>query len=692
MPTAKEDFVDLLEERRKDWDILWVSRSMKILPPHQCPTELVYTRKQAIEAVLVNPRVVYAIQKLADARNVPASAVVAEAQDILQEMASKSHLPTVRWMGLLITKVIKRILMSIRINESLLFRIKDQMCLSQVQYIYAPTHRSYLDFILLSYILFSYDMALPNIASGMDFYKMKIVGELLRQTGAFYMRRSFALDPLYKEIFRAYVSSLVEHSDRALEFFIEGTRSRSQKTLPPKFGLLATVLESLLRSEVPDIQFIPISISYDKPLEELLFVYELLGVPKPAESTTGLFRSLSILREPFAHGHVYVKIAPPISARDYVDMSIRQASALTLHSKLPVHIAKKCAYDIIDCHKKNTVLTPFNLIALLFNENIHSQERKSYTLDKLFDDYRWIKSIFIGTFNAIVHPAASNIISTTDKEDVKQEILESLKTHRNLIEIDSLQNLRLRKRHIGVSQIKSVKGHLLSEETLKIAVPSINLMIYVNPVFAYLSKLCIAALCTNTSSDDVALKRYSMLRLLLSAEFALPTDVSEIELIKEFQETTELLNNSYINDSNESQFDNNNKLHSILTNLLIPYIGSLFVMCNTLLQWPSSIECVEKNIITECQRGIEASFYQPLGFIKNPYSLSLDTCGSILSSLILVGNVNRDQNKLCKPNRMSLEELIVDLYDIMKRHSNGSYFDISSSFVLADIPNLQAKL
>lgn len=168
------------------------------------------------------------------------------------------------------------------------------------------------------------------------------------------------------------------------------------------------VLDSLFRSEVPDIQFIPISISYDKPLEELLFVYEMLGVPKPAESTTGLFRSLSILREPFAHGHVYVKIAPPISARDYVDMSTRQASALSPLSKLPVNVAKKCAYAIIDCHKKNTVLTSFNLIALLYNEYIHSHPGKSYSLDELFDDYRWVKRIFIEKFNATVHPTAAS--------------------------------------------------------------------------------------------------------------------------------------------------------------------------------------------------------------------------------------------------------------------------------------------
>ena len=128
--------------------------------------------------------------------------------------------------------------MSIKLNENLLCNIKDQMRLNLTQFVYVPTHRSYLDFILLSYVLFSYDMAIPNIASGMDFYHMKVVGEMLRNLGAFYMRRSFLNDNFYKELFKAYISKLVEHSDRAIEFFIEGTRSRTQKTLPPKYGNL----------------------------------------------------------------------------------------------------------------------------------------------------------------------------------------------------------------------------------------------------------------------------------------------------------------------------------------------------------------------------------------------------------------------------------------------------------------------
>lgn len=124
----------------------------------------------------------------------------------------------------------------IYINEIMLCDVKMKMQISQVQYIYVPSHRSYLDFILLSYILFSYNMALPNIAAGMDFYNMKIVGELLRKTGAFYMRRSFSNDILYKQIFRSYINTIVSHSDRAIEFFVEGTRSRNQKSTMPKYG------------------------------------------------------------------------------------------------------------------------------------------------------------------------------------------------------------------------------------------------------------------------------------------------------------------------------------------------------------------------------------------------------------------------------------------------------------------------
>ncbi|XP_014205298.1 dihydroxyacetone phosphate acyltransferase [Copidosoma floridanum] len=689
MEARAEEFVDFLAERRKDSDIMWVSRFTKPLPAHKLAPELVYNRKRAIEAVLADYKIKALIQSQAAARNVPSSTVVSEAKSMLEEMASKSHLPTVRWIGLVVTKVLKRILISIRINDSILHSLKNQMSFSSVQYVYLPTHRSYLDFILLSYILFSYDMALPNIASGMDFYKMKFVGELLRHTGAFYLKRSFSSDPLYKEVFRTYVNSLVSNSDRAIEFFIEGTRSRSQKTLPPKFGLLSIILENLLKSTVYDLQLIPISISYDKPLEELLFVYELLGIPKPPESTSGLFSSLSKLLDSSTHGHVYVKIAPPISGRDFINMKMRRQSALSPNSRVPSHVTKQVAYAVIDRHKRNTVLTPFNLISLLFNERMYSYPKEPYLFDDLLQDYSWIKNFFVKKIKAIVNPPALNVEKNDMEVDAdRNEVLESLETHKDLIEVDAQNNLKLKNNPANFSQVQGFKGHALSDKTLRIAVPVINLMIYVNPVFAYLSLPALAALCINLSPKETAIKRYMSLRSLFTSEFALPANMSEPELIKEWEEITGFLTDR----SSEYSLVNNKELHSLLCNLLTPFIVSLHVACKTILEWKDPLQCQEKNIIKECQRFVEESLYQDVVPIKHPYSLTLDVYVSLLSSLVACEYVTLDEQGFYKPNRINMETLVLELDNILNSCSSVSYLDNHSLFIPKDMPNLLAKL
>lgn len=49
--------------------------------------------------------------------------------------------------------------------------------------------------------------------------------------------------------------------------------------------MLSASLEPYFKAHIPDIMVFPVSISYDKVLEETLYAYELLGVPKPKEST-----------------------------------------------------------------------------------------------------------------------------------------------------------------------------------------------------------------------------------------------------------------------------------------------------------------------------------------------------------------------------------------------------------------------
>lgn len=167
---------------------------------------------------------------------------------------------------------------------------------------------------------------------------------------------------------------------------------------------MAIILEALFQSDVPDIHFIPISINYDRPLEELLFAYELMGVPKPAETTTGLLKSLSILRKSGAHGSIYFNIGSPISAREYMDIATRRKSALSPNEKLPTAVVKRLAHSIVDSHKKNTILTSFNLIAVLFNEKMYTHSGDVYTLEDLVEDYQWLQNSLGQVFNAAVCP------------------------------------------------------------------------------------------------------------------------------------------------------------------------------------------------------------------------------------------------------------------------------------------------
>lgn len=50
-------------------------------------------------------------------------------------------------------------------------------------------------------------------------------------------------------------------------------------------GLLKIAVELYKSGAVPDVTLVPISISYDRVMEDVLMAYEVLGKPKPKEST-----------------------------------------------------------------------------------------------------------------------------------------------------------------------------------------------------------------------------------------------------------------------------------------------------------------------------------------------------------------------------------------------------------------------
>ncbi|XP_012228232.1 dihydroxyacetone phosphate acyltransferase [Linepithema humile] len=688
------EFVDLLEERRKDCDFIWVTRSMDPLLPHMLPPEAVYNRNKIIESVLLDTQVRFAIDTIAKTTGVRVKDIEDNARAMINEMASKADLATVRWLGIFITKAMKRMFSRIYINEITLSNLKKETQISQIQYIYVPSHRSYLDFILLSYILFSYDMALPNIAAGMDFYNMRIVGELLRKTGAFYIRRSFSNDLLYKQVFRSYINTIVSHSDRAIEFFIEGTRSRSQKSTVPKYGLLSIILESLLQGDVPDIHFVPMSISYERPPEELLFVYEILGIPKPKESTAGLFRSLSILQKPFSHGCIFFNIGKPISACQHIDTAYRKRKILHPSFKVPSSVVENVAYLIIESHKKNTVLMPINVIALLLNERIQIKPKEPYTFDSLIKDYQWLKSFFIKSMKTLMHEAEIN-----NKDKIKQEILKSLKPHDELIVFDSSDTLKIKQRHKGLklTNHSKIKGHLLSERTMQLAVPAINVAVYINPTLAFLTEIAFitATIGDNGIQKEIALGRYELLRNLLSTEFAMRPIEDKILLEAEWEKSLNiLLLEDCLHVAKDSIFPGNNtKLFSILHNVILPFIDVVYVMCNLLLEWTEKIsdELTDRTILVEMQKEVEKLMFESKGWCQHPYCLSLDLYSNVWSNLLSQGIVTAQEHTY-QMDKTKLANLIEALRELPLQRPLATYAEALPLIILTSSVDIQAKL
>jgi glycerol-3-phosphate O-acyltransferase len=123
------------------------------------------------------------------------------------------------------------------------------------------------------------------------------------------MRRSFE-DPLYRVVFRSYITYLIKQG-YTQEFFIEGGRSRTGKTLVPRLGMLAWNVDAFLQTARHDLFFVPIAITYEYLVEERAIVGEREGEKKAKESVLGLVRARKFLRRRF--GSVWVNFGEPIS-------------------------------------------------------------------------------------------------------------------------------------------------------------------------------------------------------------------------------------------------------------------------------------------------------------------------------------------------------------------------------------------
>eukprot|EP01120_Amphizonella_sp_Union-15-10_P010869 TRINITY_DN4505_c0_g1_i6.p1 TRINITY_DN4505_c0_g1~~TRINITY_DN4505_c0_g1_i6.p1 ORF type:complete len:1140 (-),score=214.44 TRINITY_DN4505_c0_g1_i6:109-3528(-) len=266
-------------------------------------------------AVLSSQRVLDAIEKVSESKGVSQDLLVKKSKEIVDNMGAKLQMPVIRFMAWFFRKVWRNLYDHISVNEEQIEKLRELMT-SGKPIVIIPSHRSYTDFLLMSFLFYAYDLPVPHIAAGEDFLKLKFVTALLRRSGAFFLRRSFRGDHLYLSIFTEYVQKLLV-SGFPLEFFIEGTRSRSGKLLQPKMGLLSMITETFFSQQCDDIILLPVNINYERIIEGEVYPNELLGEKKRGESLEGLIRGSYIFKENW--GKVSVKISDPISLKQYAE-------------------------------------------------------------------------------------------------------------------------------------------------------------------------------------------------------------------------------------------------------------------------------------------------------------------------------------------------------------------------------------
>ncbi|KIS72419.1 uncharacterized protein UMAG_11632 [Mycosarcoma maydis] len=182
--------------------------------------------------------------------------------------------------------------------------------------LFLPCHKSHIDYLTVSWLMFRLGIALPHIIAGENL-DLPVLGDVLRKGGAFFIRRSFSGDQLYPAVIKEYVETLLA-SGKNLECFIEGTRSRTGKLLPPKLGILKYVVEGLLDGRTDDVWICPVSLQYDSVIESETYVSELLGKPKEAESLLGLLSGSSSLLQ-LKMGRIDIRFDTPWSLQGFIN-------------------------------------------------------------------------------------------------------------------------------------------------------------------------------------------------------------------------------------------------------------------------------------------------------------------------------------------------------------------------------------
>jgi len=271
-------------------------------------------RQQMFNAMFANPAVKKVIADEVKSKELSEAQVKKQALKIMDEIAGDYRESMISLSERLLRWLWKRLYKSIEVSNANSVR---KLAQEGNEIIYVPCHRSHMDYLLLTYVIIQEGLVAPRIAAGINL-SFWPAGPIFRKAGAFFIRRSFNGNRMYSTIFREYLGLLFERG-YSVKYYTEGGRSRTGRLLPPKTGMLAMTIQSLLRGIDRPITLVPVYIGYEHVMEVGTYHKELSGGEKKKESIFGVVKAIKNLRN---YGKGYINFGEPINVNKFLTAEV----------------------------------------------------------------------------------------------------------------------------------------------------------------------------------------------------------------------------------------------------------------------------------------------------------------------------------------------------------------------------------
>ena len=324
--------------------------------------------------IVRSPRMRTVIRDLAGERPSDRYVLTGKALGMLKKLQATPDMSTIKGLEAIFHRVFHRIYAGIEYDKADVERVRDAA--KEGTLVLLPSHKSHIDYLILSYVFNEENLQLPLIAAGdnLDFFPL---GPVFRRGGAFFIRRSFKGDRLYATVVDAYIRRLIRDG-YPIELFLEGGRSRTGKLLAPKYGLLNMIVDAALGVVSRTTYFVPVSIGYERVVESGSYARELSGAEKKREDATDLLKTPEVLRH--RYGRINLQFGHILTFKEIAaELDVDVGAKLTPAKRRA--IVTRLGNRVMDEINRVTAVTPGALAALA----LLSHGKRGITLAELVD-------------------------------------------------------------------------------------------------------------------------------------------------------------------------------------------------------------------------------------------------------------------------------------------------------------------